>query len=44
MDAAHIGMKMRRYHEQLFALKYKKVDVIDKFLETQNWLKKMEKT
>lgn len=43
MDAAHIEMKTRRY-EQLFALKYEKVDVIDKFLETQNWLKKMEKT
>lgn len=44
MDAAHIEMKTRRYYEQLFALKCEKVDVIDKFLETQNWLKKMEKT
>lgn len=44
MDATHIEMKTRRYHEQLFAMKYEKVDVIDKFLETQNWLKKVEKT
>lgn len=32
--AVHIEIKTRRYYERIFAQKYKKLDVTDKFLET----------
>ena len=36
MDAADIEMKTRRCYKQLFARKYEKLSVIEKFLEKHN--------
>lgn len=44
MDAAHIETKTRRYYKQIFAGKYGKLYVMDKFLENHNWFKKIQKT